>query len=99
MCHVQTRISDGLEVLQFFTTRAWNFKTENFEALCPAQSAQDAKIFNMDKNSVEVEDYMLRVILGGRQYCLKEPLTTLPKARMQLKAYVNQMLQGIPILN
>lgn len=92
MCHVQTRISDGLDVLQFFTTRAWNFKTENFESLVPAQSPQDFKIFNMDKESVNVDDYMLKVILGGRQYCLKEPLTSLPKARMQLKGYAQQRL-------
>lgn len=39
--------------------------------------------------AIDVAEYMKRSILGGRQYCLKEPLTTLPKARMQLKAYVN----------
>lgn len=86
MCHVQTRISDGLDVLQFFTTRAWNFETVNFEYMIDQQSPQDSKIFNMDKESVEIKEYMMNLILGGRQYCLKEPLSTIPKARMQLKA-------------
>lgn len=40
----------------------------------------------MNTDDVDVKDYLLKVILGGRQYCLKEPLSTLPKARMQLKA-------------
>lgn len=30
-------------------------------------------------------DYLRDTLLGGRQYCLKEPLTSLPKARIQLK--------------
>lgn len=40
----------------------------------------------MDTEDVVVKDYLKKVILGGRQYCLKEPLSTIPKARMQLKA-------------
>lgn len=43
--------------------------------------------FNMDMEPVDVAEYMKRSILGGRQYCLKEPLSTLPKARMQMRAY------------
>jgi alcohol-forming fatty acyl-CoA reductase len=30
-------------------------------------------------------DYLRDTLLGGRQYCLKEPLSSLPKARIQLK--------------
>lgn len=36
-------------------------------------------------DEIDLVDYMKRCILGGRQYCLKEPLTSLPKARMQLR--------------
>lgn len=43
--------------------------------------------FFVDTEIVESEEYMRDTILGGRQFCLKEPLSTLPKARMQLKAY------------
>lgn len=30
MIRIQTRISDGLEVLQFFTMRKWDFRYDNF---------------------------------------------------------------------
>lgn len=40
----------------------------------------------METEEVEPEDYIKIVILGGRQYCLKEPLSSIPKARMQLRA-------------
>lgn len=42
----------------------------------------------MDTDGIPDIEYLKRSILGGRQYCLKEPLTTLPKARRQLKVYV-----------
>jgi fatty acyl-CoA reductase len=30
-------------------------------------------------------EYMKNVLLGGRVYCMKEPLSTIPKARIQMK--------------
>lgn len=48
----------------------------------------------MNTEKVETNEYLKDVILGGRQYCLKEPLSTLPKARMQLKAYVNEFVRN-----
>ncbi|GAB0100342.1 Fatty acyl-CoA reductase [Sergentomyia squamirostris] len=86
MIRVQTRISDGLEVLQFFTTRQWIFRSENFQVLSSKLNPKDGKTFSLDMDSVDNGEYLKKCILGGRQYCLKEPLTTLPKARMQLKA-------------
>lgn len=44
MCRVQQRISDGLDVLQFFTTRAWDFRTERFFALFHELSPRDQKM-------------------------------------------------------
>lgn len=88
MCRVQQRVSDGLSVLQFFTTRKWDFRSERFFALFKELEPRDQELFNMDMENIDYAEYMKRVILGGRQYCLKEPLSTLPKARMQLKVYV-----------
>lgn len=42
--------------------------------------------FTVDTENVDSSTYILNSVLGGRQYCLKEPLSTMPKARMQLKA-------------
>ena len=42
--------------------------------------------FNIDtENSGDEYEYALISVLGGRQYCAKDPLSTLPKARLQLK--------------
>lgn len=85
MIRVQKKIYVGLGVLQFFTTRRWNFRAENVMKIYEQLSPKEKKIFNMNTEEVEAIEYLKDVILGGRQYCLKEPLSTLPKARIQLK--------------
>jgi fatty acyl-CoA reductase len=85
LIRVQKKIFVGLGVLQFFTTRQWDFRSDNFKAVYARLSEEEKKIFNMNTEEVDAIEYLKTVILGGRQYCLKEPLSTLPKARMQLK--------------
>lgn len=86
MCRIQQKVSDGLEVLQFFTTRAWDFRCSNFMSLVKGLNAKDEETFYVALYDLEPREYMFKCVLGGRQYCLKEPLSTIPKARRQLKA-------------
>lgn len=88
MVHVQNKIHVGLYVLQFFTMRSWDFKSENFKNLYKRLSPEEKDIFNMDTEAVDTTPYLKNVILGGRQYCLKEPLSSLPRARIHLKMWV-----------
>ncbi|XP_034478608.1 putative fatty acyl-CoA reductase CG5065 isoform X1 [Drosophila innubila] len=85
MVRVQTKISVGLEVLQFFTTRNWDFKSSHFQQIYQEISEEDRKIFKINTNDVDDYEYMKVSILGGRQYVMKEPLTSLPKARIHLR--------------
>ncbi|KAG5676115.1 hypothetical protein PVAND_005969 [Polypedilum vanderplanki] len=81
MIRVQKKIFIGLGVLQFFTTRNWDFRSENFKAIHHKLSPEEKIIFNTNTEEVEQFDYLKSIILGGRQYCLKEPLENLPRAR------------------
>lgn len=45
MVRVQKRIFDGLEVLQFFTTRQWDFRTERFFGLYRELSVRDQQMY------------------------------------------------------
>lgn len=85
MIRVQKRIAIGLEVLQFFTTRAWDFKSNNFRELQKSLDSEDQKIFRINIDDADDEQYLLSGILGGRQYVMKEPLCTVPRARTHLK--------------
>lgn len=85
MVRIQKKISDGLEVLQYFTTREWVFHNTNLLIMWGEMSPQDKKIFSVDFSEIDDEPYIKDVILGARQYCMKEPLSSLPRARMHIK--------------
>ncbi|XP_076230862.1 putative fatty acyl-CoA reductase CG5065 [Calliopsis andreniformis] len=81
MVRIQKRISDGLEVLQYFTTREWIFHNTNLLIMWGEMSPEDKQVFSLDFLRIDDMEYMKRCILGARQYCMKENLSTLPKAR------------------
>ncbi|XP_043277619.1 putative fatty acyl-CoA reductase CG5065 [Venturia canescens] len=81
MVRIQKRISDGLEVLQYFTTREWIFHNTNLLILWGEMSPVDKRLFPIDFLQIDIMNYLKDVILGARQYCMKESLETLPKAR------------------
>lgn len=86
MVHVQKRISVGMEVIQFFTMRKWSFKANNLKNLIKLQTPEEYEMFKIDsKNNGEEYEYLKSIVLGARQFCLKDPLSTIPKARIQLK--------------
>lgn len=85
MIRVQKKVFVGLGVLQFFTTRRWDFKSDKFKEVYEKLSSEEKEIFNMNTEEVEGHKYLKNCILGGREFCLKEPLSSLPKARLQLK--------------
>lgn len=88
MVRIQNRISQGLEVLQFFTMRQWRFKVDKAEKLITTLSPSEYEMFFIDSKNVPdsfEDEYLRNCLLGGRQYVLKEPLSTIPRARLQMK--------------
>lgn len=85
MVRVQKRIAVGMEVLQYFTMRGWNFKIVNTKALILELNESDLKKFYIQNIHIDIEKYMIQVLLGARQYCMREPLTNLDRARYHLK--------------
>jgi len=85
MVRVQKRIAVGMDVLQYFTMRGWDFKIENSKALVHNLNEEDTRKFFIHNTEIEIEKYMIQVMLGARQYCMKEPLANLDRARFHLK--------------
>ncbi|XP_043259671.1 putative fatty acyl-CoA reductase CG5065 [Colletes gigas] len=81
MVRIQKRISVGLEVLQYFTTREWVFHNKNLLSMSKSMSRKDQAIFCIAFTDIEHMEYLTNCVLGARQYCMKEDLSTLPKAR------------------
>lgn len=89
MIRVQKRIYVGLEVLQFFTTRNWEFDASNFLKMEKFLNAIDSRLFRINTDDVDQKEYLKACMLGSRQYVLKEPLNTIPRARIHQKLYIN----------
>ncbi|XP_060808982.1 putative fatty acyl-CoA reductase CG5065 [Amyelois transitella] len=81
LVNAQKRISHGLNVLQFYTTKEWHFVNTNFRSLRNRISKEDDEIFFTDVSPLDCEDYLKNYILGARYYVCKEDPSTLPKAR------------------
>nr|CAD7268996.1 unnamed protein product [Timema shepardi]CAD7580630.1 unnamed protein product [Timema californicum] len=96
MVHIHKRIQNGLLLLQYFTTRRWVFHSSKFLALGEDGNRVDKDLFSIDFSQVIEEQYLKDCLLGGRQYCMKEPLSSLPRCRRILKVlYVVDKLWSI----
>ncbi|KAG6443936.1 putative fatty acyl-CoA reductase CG5065 [Manduca sexta] len=88
MVKMQKRINYGLEVLQYYTTKEWYFKNDNFLALRNNISKEENEMFYTDIHDVNWSTYIKNYIKGAREYCCKEDPSTLPQARrLQTQLY------------
>lgn len=85
MINIQRRINDGLEVLQYFTTREWIFKNNNLIELRESMNRIDRQIFTLDFEKIDCVEYVATCVLGARHYLLKEDPASLPRSRKLLK--------------
>lgn len=85
MVHIQRKIQDGLDVLQYFTTRQWVFHNDKLIALRDSMNPIDRQIYNLDFEKIDIVSYLTDCVLGARQYLMKEDLSTLPRCRQILK--------------
>ncbi|XP_031764025.1 putative fatty acyl-CoA reductase CG5065 [Galleria mellonella] len=85
LINVQKRISHGLGVLQYYTTKEWYFKNDNFKSLRTRVSKEDNEAFYTDLSNLNANEYLRDYILGARQFCCKEDPSTIPRARKLAK--------------
>ncbi|XP_063632736.1 putative fatty acyl-CoA reductase CG5065 [Cydia splendana] len=99
MVKVQERISHGLDVLQYYTTKEWYFKNTNFIALRSKVSEADNETFFTDVSKVDVNDYLKNYMIGAREYCCKEDPSNLERARKlhNIRYYVDRVTRCILI--
>ncbi|CAH2101870.1 unnamed protein product [Euphydryas editha] len=81
MVKIQKRVSYGLEVLQYYTTKEWFFKNDYYRSLEKQISKDDNEIFYTNIEVVNWSSYIRNYIKGAREFCLKEDPSTLPQAR------------------
>jgi Male sterility protein len=68
---------------QALTFREWDFRTE--QNLIEELNEDESKIFPTDVFNFDKDEYSKNCMLGVRQFIVKEPLSSLPKSRTQVK--------------
>lgn len=81
LVRVQQRVTAGLEILQYYTTKQWEFRNDRIRELQHELNSSDKDEFFMDPADLKWEDYLIRYILGIRLHYLKDDPSTLPRAR------------------
>ena len=69
-----------MDVLNYFTTKEWQFSNERVNALIDKMSKRDREIFLCDMKEINWDKFFQTYIKGIRIYLIKDPMDTLPKA-------------------
>jgi alcohol-forming fatty acyl-CoA reductase len=85
LVRIQKKISEGMKMMEYFSMKKWDFRSPSAKIIKESLSTEDKMVFPTDEKNFDVQAYMNGVLLGSRQYVLQEPLSSLPKARMQRK--------------
>lgn len=87
MLNVYKKIHKFMDVLNYFTTQEWTFKNDNVNGLASKLSSKDRKLFNMNMKDVVWDAYFQNYMRGIRLYLIKDPIDTLPQARIKWQRY------------
>lgn len=82
LIRTQNKISDGLKVLQYYTTKPWIFNNERLIGLRDKLNSYDREVFDFDMRKINWNEYLKIYILGTREYLLKEKPESIPRARI-----------------
>lgn len=93
LVRVQKKVSEGLKLLQYYTTKTWEFKNERIRDLNKILTPMDRETFDIYVDQWNFEEYIKTYIIGMRQFLLKESPDTLPKAKKLLtRLYIMHLL-------
>lgn len=71
------------DVLRHFSTIEWNFMNERWNELTRKLTSEDRELFFCDVKGLVWNNYFMSYVLGIRKYILKDPIETLPQARIK----------------
>ncbi|XP_034659810.1 putative fatty acyl-CoA reductase CG5065 [Drosophila subobscura] len=85
LVNVQRKVSMGLKLLQYYTTKDWEFRNERFQQMSSQLNAIDEEMFDTSVGQLNWETYISTYIMGMRTYIIRESPSTLPYARKVLR--------------
>ncbi|XP_056632464.1 putative fatty acyl-CoA reductase CG5065 [Diorhabda sublineata] len=81
----QMRILKGTEMFEFYTTRAWDFETENTLKIRELLNERELGNYVLKAGSINIRDYLIKCMLSCRRHILKETDDMIPAAKRNMK--------------
>lgn len=85
LCRVQRRITKGFEIFEYYANNQWDFENKNADVIRNMLNETERKIFKIDRDDLDLEEYFTNCTHAARLYILNETDDTLPAARRHMK--------------
>lgn len=97
MLKLYKKIHRFMDVLNYFTTKQWKFSNDTFKSVISKLSPEDRENFACDITRVDWDHYFRTYMRGIRLYLIKDPIDTLPQARIKWQRlyWIHQALKLI----
>ncbi|XP_043685412.1 fatty acyl-CoA reductase wat-like [Vespula pensylvanica] len=82
---IYNKIHTVSNISVYFTTKEWVFINKRWNELLNKVTAKDRELFFCDMKDLVWETYFQSYILGIRTYIIKDPIETLPQARLKFR--------------
>ncbi|KAJ8411301.1 hypothetical protein AAFF_G00173070 [Aldrovandia affinis] len=89
MMRIFNRLHKAIGLLEYFSSRDWEWTTENVSMLMGQLSTEDRKTFNFDVRQLNWPEYIENYCIGTKKYVLNEDMSDIPAARQHLKKLRN----------
>ncbi|KAL2741576.1 fatty acyl-CoA reductase wat-like isoform X2, partial [Vespula squamosa] len=83
LLRMYNKIHQMSSVLGYFSTKEWMYRNEKWNELMRKLTSEDRELFFCDMKDLIWSNYFPRYFLGVREYILKDPIETLPQARLK----------------
>ncbi|XP_077520154.1 uncharacterized protein LOC144129978 [Amblyomma americanum] len=94
------KVSKRIDLVSYFTTHGWLFRSNNVVGLIGDLSSADKKLFSIDVQNIELGPYWEQNVRGIRKYLFKAEDDELLDARRQMKRLyaVHLSLKFLPLI-
>ncbi|XP_041072312.1 fatty acyl-CoA reductase 1 isoform X2 [Carcharodon carcharias] len=89
MMKIFNRLHKSMMLLEYFSSKSWDWSSDNMNMLMSQLSLEDKRGFNFDVRQLHWPEYIENYCIGTKKYVLNEDMSGLPAARQHLKKLRN----------
>ncbi|XP_003221440.1 fatty acyl-CoA reductase 1 isoform X1 [Anolis carolinensis] len=89
MMKLFSRLHKSMTFFEYFTSRTWEWSSDNMNMLMNQLSPKDKKLFCFDVRQLHWSEYIENYCLGTKKYLLNEDMAGIPAAKQHLRKLRN----------